>query len=226
MLDFVADEAVQIHGGMGYSAELDVERGYRDSRINRIFEGTNEINRLLVVDTAMKRAMKGEFDLFGKAAALWSDLENAASRAAEGEDYFAEKKRYISNFKKAILICIHGASEKFGKQLINEQEVLNNISDMMMETYVAESLMLRINKMESMGSGSAVYRDILDVYVYDAADLIRKSACDAINSFADAGMLPSLKLASEKLTAVRGLDVKDARRRIAGKLIEDNLYKF
>lgn len=226
MLDFIADEAVQIHGGMGYSAELDVERGYRDSRINRIFEGTNEINRLLVVDTAMKRAMKGEFDLFGKAAALWSDPENAAAGAAEGEDYFTEKKRYISNFKKAILICIHGASEKFGKQLINEQEVLNNISDMMMETYVAESLMLRINKMESMKSGGPVYRDILDVYVYDAADLIRKSACDAVNSFAGPDMLPVLKIASEKLTAVRGLNVKDARRRIADKLIEDNIYKF
>ena len=118
------------------------------------------------------------------------------------------------------------ALEMLLQQLINEQEVLNNISDMMMETYVAESLVLRINKMESIGSGGPVYRDILDVYVYDAADLIRKSACDAVNSFADPGMLPALRLASEKLTAVRGLNAKDARRRIAGKLIEDNLYKF
>ena len=115
MLDFVADEAVQIHGGMGYSAELDVERGYRDSRINRIFEGTNEINRLLVVDTAMKRAMKGEFDLFGKAEALFSNLDNITDGVVDGEDYFAEKARYIGNFKKAILLCIHGAVKQFDK---------------------------------------------------------------------------------------------------------------
>src|SRR5674536_59848 len=111
MLDFVADEAVQIHGGMGYSAEMDVERGYRDSRINRIFEGTNEINRLLVVDTAMKRAMKGEFDLFGEAEKLFSGLDSLTDSKTEGESFFQEKARYIKNFKKAILICINGASK-------------------------------------------------------------------------------------------------------------------
>ena len=146
MLDFVADEAVQIHGGMGYSAEMAVERGYRDSRINRIFEGTNEINRLLVVDTAMKRAMKGEFDLFGEAEKLYSELETITDNKIKGESFFQEKSRYIKNFKKAILICIHGASKCFGKGLINEQEVLNNIAEMMMETYVSESLALRVGK--------------------------------------------------------------------------------
>ena len=144
MLDFVADEAVQIHGGMGYSAEMAVERGYRDSRINRIFEGTNEINRLLVVDTAMKRAMKGEFDLFGEAEKLYSGLSSISNNKKEGESYFQEKTRYIKNFKKAILICIHGASTCFGKGLINEQEVLNNIAEMIMETYVSGSLALRV----------------------------------------------------------------------------------
>jgi len=226
MLDFVADEAVQIHGGMGYSAELDVERGYRDSRINRIFEGTNEINRLLVVDTAMKRAMKGEFDLFGKAEALFSDLDSITGGETSGEDYFKEKARYIGNFKKAILLCIHGAVKQFDKQLINEQEVLNNIADMMMETYASESLMLRVSKLEALKGNAQVYRDILDVNVYDTADIIRKSAYDAVCSFASPEKAPALLKAIDALTTVKGINVKDARRRIAGKLIEDNSYKF
>jgi alkylation response protein AidB-like acyl-CoA dehydrogenase len=226
MLDFIADEAVQIHGGMGYSAEMDVERGYRDSRINRIFEGTNEINRLLVVDTAMKRAMKGEFDLFGKADALYNDLEKISAGETAGENYFDEKMRYIANFKKAILICIHGAVRSFEKSLINEQEVLNNIADMMMETYVSESLALRVGKLEQMRGNKSVYRDIVDVNIYDTADIVRKSAADAINSFATADKAASLHKAIEALTSVKGLNVKDARRRIADKLIEDNRYSF
>jgi alkylation response protein AidB-like acyl-CoA dehydrogenase len=226
MLDFIADEAVQIHGGMGYSAELDVERGYRDSRINRIFEGTNEINRLLVVDTAIKRALKGGFDLFGKADALYKDLDGITDGEVPGESYFDEKTRYIRNFKKAILICIHGASKRFEKALINEQEVLNNIAEMMMETYVSESLALRVNKLESMKGNIAVYREILDVNIYETAEIIRKSAYDAIYSFASEADAPALIRSVEILTKVRGINVKEARRRIADKLIEDNVYKF
>jgi hypothetical protein len=226
MLDFVADEAVQIHGGMGYSAEMDVERGYRDSRINRIFEGTNEINRLLVVDTAMKRAMKGEFDLFGKAETLFNDLDKITGEESSDESYFSEKTRYINNFKKVIMLCIHGAVKQFAKNLINEQEVLNNIADMMMETYVSESLLLRVTKLESLKGSNPVYRDILDVNIYDTAEIVRKSACDAIYSFTPPEKTTSLIKAIEVLTTVRGVNVKEARRRIADKLVEDNHYSF
>jgi len=226
MLDFVADEAVQIHGGMGYSAEMDVERGYRDSRINRIFEGTNEINRLLVVDTAMKRAMKGEFDLFGKAEALFNDIDTIADGEIAGETYFDEKTRYIRNFKKAILLCIHGASKRFDKSLVYEQEIMNNIAEMMMETYISESLSLRVNKLGSIKDDINVYKDILDVNVYDTAEIIRKSGYDAVYSFALPEDIPSLIKAIETLTRVSGINVKDARRRIADKLIADNIYKF
>jgi alkylation response protein AidB-like acyl-CoA dehydrogenase len=226
MLDFVADEAVQIHGGMGYSAEMAVERGYRDSRINRIFEGTNEINRLLVVDTAMKRAMKGEFDLFGEAEKLWSDLDNITDDKSAGESYHEEKIRHIRNFKKVILICIHGATKRFEKALISEQELLNNIAEMMMETYVTESLALRVEKMSTIKGNISLYKDILDVNLFDTASIVRKSALEAIGSFSSPETSPILITAIENLTRVEWMNVKDARRRIADKLIEDSVYKF
>ncbi len=226
MLDFVADEAVQIHGGMGYSAEMAVERGYRDSRINRIFEGTNEINRLLVVDTAMKRAMKGEFDLFGEAEKLWSDLDKITDGKTAGESYHEEKIRHIRNFKKVILICIHGATKRFEKALISEQELLNNIAEMMMETYVTESLALRVEKMSTIKGNISLYKDILDVKLFDTASVVRKSALEAIGSFSSPETSPILITAIENLTRVEWMNVKDARRRIADKLIEDSVYKF
>ncbi|TAL66373.1 MAG: acyl-CoA dehydrogenase [Bacteroidetes bacterium] len=226
MLDFIADEAVQIHGGMGYSAEMAVERGYRDSRINRIFEGTNEINRLLVVDTAMKRAMKGEFDLYGEAEKLYAGLNNINDGKTAGEPYFREKTRYIKNFKKVILICIYGATKRFEKSLINEQEVLNNIAEMMMETYVSESLALRIEKMSGLNGNILLYKDMLDVNLFDTANIVRKSALEAISAFSTSESCPALIKAIETLTRVECVNVKDARRRIADKLIEDNTYKF
>jgi len=226
MLDFVADEAVQIYGGMGYSAEMDVERGYRDSRINRIFEGTNEINRLLVSDTAMKRAMKGDFDLFGEAEKLFNDLEGITGGKTGEETYFQQKRRYIRNFKKVILICMHGAMKQYGKSILNEQEVMNNITEMMMETYLSESLALRIEKLEGIKGVSPVYRDILDVNVYDTAFRVKKSATDAVCSFSSHESLTTLENAIETLSRVNCINIKDARRRIADKLIENNSYIF
>jgi alkylation response protein AidB-like acyl-CoA dehydrogenase len=226
MLDYIADEAVQIHGGMGYSAEMSVDRGYRDSRINRIFEGTNEINRILVVDTAMKRAMKGEFSLFPEAEKIYNSAGSLSDGKVPNESYFAEKMRYVQNFKKVILMCIHGAVKKFEKGLVHEQEVLNNIADMMIDIYLSESLLLRIEKREILKGSGPVYRDIIDVNFYDAAARIRKSALDAVNSFASENEAQPLVKAADTLTKVAGINIKDARRRIADKLIEDNQYKF
>ncbi len=226
MLDFVADEAVQIYGGMGYSAEMDVERGYRDSRINRIFEGTNEINRLLVADTAMKRAMKGDFDLFGEAEKLFAGIDTLTDGEKPGEDYFHEKKRYIRNFKKLILLSIHSAVKQFDKKLVNEQEIMNNITEMMMETYLSESLCLRIEKLSAMKNDVSVYRDILDVNIFDTAGKVRKSAYDAFCSIAVPENSDRLLKAVNTLTRVGAVNVKEARRRIADILIADNSYKF
>ena len=228
VLDYVIDEAVQIHGGMGYSAEMAVERGYRDSRINRIFEGTNEINRLLVVDTAMKRAMKGDFDLFGKAGELTADLEHVADTQGDDEDYFHEKMRYIRNYKRAILLVINGASQAYGRKLVHEQEVLMNLSDMITMLYVAESTLLRVQKMEAIKGEVAVtiYKHIVDVLIYDAAGIIMKSGFDAVYSYAEEDQTAGLIDAIKMLTTVNAVNVKEARRAIADKLIEDNQYKF
>ena len=228
VLDFIVDEAVQIHGGMGYSAEMTVEKAYRDSRINRIFEGTNEINTMLVVDTAMKRAMKGDFDLFGKAEKLYAELDKISDGKSGSENYYQEKLRYIKNFKNLALILIQGTSKTFEKALIREQEILNNIAVIIMESYVAEASALRVQKLESLKGEQAVAlkKDILDVLVYDTAAKVRKSALDAIYSFATGVEAEKLAKAAEALTKVAGVNTKDARRRIADKLIEDNTYKF
>jgi hypothetical protein len=109
---------------------------------------------------------------------------------------------------------------------VKEQEVMNNLSEMIMETYIAESLALRVEKLESMKGNAEIFRDMLDVYVYDTADLVRKSARDAVNSFAETEQSEKLNAAIEKLTQVEGVNVKEARRRIADRLIENNAYKF
>lgn len=226
MLDYVIDEALQIHGGMGYSAEMEVERGYRDSRINRIFEGTNEINRMLVVDTAMKRALKGQYGLFEEAEKLAEKISGIEIyRAKEADDFFTEKSGYVKNMKKIALLLLNSASKTFGRKLVHEQEILNNISDIIMEIYIAESLALRVKKIENIKGEAGIYRDILDVYVYDSVKKIGKSALDAVYSIEDENADDLLK-AVTALSEIKGVNVKEARRRIADKLIEDNAYKF
>lgn len=226
MLDYVVDEGVQVHGGMGYSAEMNVDKGYRDSRINRIFEGTNEINRLLVVESATKRALKGEYDLFGPAEALYNNLDAINDSAKAGENYFEQKLRYIKNYKKAVMLAIYSTNKALGKKFMSEQEVVNNLSNMVMELYIAESLALRIQKLEGLKGQNSVNRDILDVFVFDASSNIRKNAKDAIYSSIEGEEADKLNKAIKTLTHVAGVNVKDARRRIADKLIADNIYKF
>ncbi len=226
MLDYIVDEGVQIHGGMGYSAEMNIDRGYRDSRINRIFEGTNEINRLLVVESATKRALKGEYDLFGEAESLYNNLDAITDDAKAGENYFEQKLRYVKNFKKAIKLSIFSTNKALGKKFMNEQEVVNNLSNMIMDLYIGESLALRVQKLDGLKGANTIYRDILDVFLYDAANNIRKNAKDAIYSSIEGFEAEKLNKAVKTLTHVAGVNVKDARRRIADKLIADNAYKF
>jgi alkylation response protein AidB-like acyl-CoA dehydrogenase len=228
MLDYVVDEAVQIHGGMGYSSEMPVDRAYRDSRINRIFEGTNEINRILVADTVLKRAAKKEIPVMEEARKALDEIPGLQAMDMKGLDYFAEKQWYIRNFKKAALILLKTVSEKFTKTLVLEQEILNNISDIIMLLYAAESAMLRIQKLGKIKSEEAygIYRDMLDVFTFDAASAIRKFGLDTVYSFAFGDTRELLIKGIEYYTCMEGVNVRDARRRIADLLISENRYCY
>lgn len=228
VLDYVTDEAVQIHGGMGYSAEMACDKGYRDSRINRIFEGTNEINRIIVSETMIKKGKKADFNLSEISEELYNSIDELITENKVAKDYYEEKNNYIENLKKVAMIVLHAASKEFGKDILSEQEVINNISDTLSIVYLSESLALRVQKIEAnkLKSNIELYKDILDVYVYDAAFLVKKHALDAIYSLSAEENKEKLGNVINKLTDVAGVNVKDARRRIADMLIEENEYKF
>jgi len=221
VLDFIVDEAVQIHGGNGYSDEYNVSRAYRDSRINRIYEGTNEINRLLTVDMVLKRAMKGRLDLMGPAMAVQKELMSIPEFGNSDETPFAEERKSIQQFKKAIFMVAGAAVQKLMMKIESEQEILMNIADMSIEVFHAESALLRAMKLvEQKGEAACSYEiDIARTYLYDAADKINKAGKDAINSFASGDEQRMMLLGIKRFTKVAPFNAKDARRRIAGKLL-------
>ncbi len=226
VLDYVVDEGVQIHGGNGFSDEYMISKAYRDSRINRIYEGTNEINRLLTVDMVLKRAMKGKLDLMGPAMAVQKELMSIPDFGSEEEGAFSKELKYIANFKKSILMVAGAAVQKLMMQLEKEQEVLMNIADMAIETYNAESALLRVIKLTEQKGAAAtqLQGDIMRTYLYDAADRINKSGKDALNSFADGDELRMMHIGLKRFTKVEPFNTKDARRRICEKLVSDNGY--
>ncbi len=229
--DYIVDEAVQIHGGMGFSAEMPVDRCYRDSRINRIFEGTNEINRMVCADMLLKQAKKADSRIFTDSGNIYSGIDTlqaAWQHTSPETSYMDYSCKVIENFKKTVLLIMGRAYETLGKQYSQEQEVQMNISDMLIQTFAAESVMLRVKKLEQIRGEEQVkiYKDIMDAFFYEAAARIRKSATDAICAFATGDEYCKLKNAVETLTATKPLNIKDARRRIAAKLIDENVYGF
>ncbi|HEY1165562.1 MAG TPA: acyl-CoA dehydrogenase family protein [Chitinophaga sp.] len=226
VLDYVVDEGVQIHGGNGFSDEYVISKSYRDARINRIFEGTNEINRLLTLDMTLKRAMKGKLDLMTPAMNVMKELMSIPEFGNDDETPFAEEKKMISNLKKAILLVAGAAVQKLAMKLEQEQEVLMNIADMAIETFTAESGLLRLIKLtEKQGEGAAsLQADAVRTYLADAADRIHKYGKDAINSFAEGDDQRMMLLGLKRFTKTQPYNTKDARRRIADKLIADNKY--
>ena len=227
-LDYVADEGVQIYGGMGYSAEAPMDRIYRDARINRIFEGTNEINRLLIVDMILKRAMKGELDLMGPAQKVAAELVGMPEMSEPDETLFGYEKKLISNYKKAILLVAGGAIQKLMATLSKEQEILMNIADMIIETYVAESVLLRVEKMVKIrGEASCIEQlAIMRVYLNDACDKIWLCGKEALNSYGEGDELRMMLMGLKRYTKQEAFNPKAARQTIAEKMIAANNYCF
>lgn len=226
-LSFVVDEGVQIHGGNGFSDEYIISRAYRDSRINRIYEGTNEINRLLTVDMMLKRAMKGKLDLMGAAMAVSKELMSIPEFGNDDDAPFAKEKKYITNFKKAILMVAGAAVQKFMMSLDKEQEILMNIADMAIETFTAESVLLRAIKLNDKNAAeAAIQTEIMRTFIYDAADRINKAGKDALNSFAEGDELRMMHIGLKRFTKTEPFNTKLSRRKIADKMLAENQYCF
>jgi len=225
-LDFVVDEGVQIHGGNGFSAEYNISRAYRDSRINRIFEGTNEINRLLTLDMTLKRAMQGRLDLMGPAMAVQKELMSIPD-FGDGEDTaFAREQKLVGNLKKAILMTAGAAVQKLMTKIEGEQEILMNIADMAIDTFHAESVLLRVMKLADREGEAAtrIPKMIMESYLYDVADQVNKSGKDAINAFAGGDEQRMMLMGLKRFTKADPVNSKELRRQIADKLIEEGRY--
>jgi len=228
VLDYVVDEAVQVHGGMGYSAETRAERAYRDARINRIFEGTNEINRMLTVDMILKKALKGELDLMTPAMAVANELMGIPDFGAGPEDVFEQHLAVVENMKKAVLLVAGAAVQKLMMTLSKEQEILMAISDMVIWTYTTESTVLRVQKLAGMRGGeTGIQRelDIMKVYTYEAAEWIHSAGKEALLAFADGDELKMMLMGLKRFCKVEPFNTKEARQRIAVGLIAANEYE-
>jgi alkylation response protein AidB-like acyl-CoA dehydrogenase len=227
VLDFVVDEGVQIYGGMGFSADGPMDRAYRDARINRIFEGTNEINRILTIDMLMKRAMKGQLDLMTPAMAVQKELMAIPDfGATDDSGVFAKEKKTLANLKKAGLMVAGAAVQKFMMKLSEEQEVLMNLADMLIEAYVAESTLLRVEKLISLRGeeNCKIEKEMAIVYLHEAVEKAAAAGKQAIYAFADGDELRLMLLGLKRFTKVEPYNLKTARRKIADYVIEKGAY--
>lgn len=227
VLDYVVDECVQIHGGMGYSEEMPAARAFRDARINRIFEGTNEINRLLTVDMLLKRAMKGQLDLMGPAMNVQKELMSIPDFGDDNDVPYARERKLINNMKKAVLMTAGAAVQKLMMALEHEQELLMNIANMISEMYICESLVLRAEKLaRSHHPKSASADAMMRTYLFDAMLRIDAEGKNAIASFAEGDELNMLQLGLKRFTKQALVNTKSLRRQIAAELIAANRYCY
>ncbi len=229
VLDFVVDEALQIHGGYGFIEEFPMARAYRDSRINRIFEGTNEINRMLSMDALLKFAMKGKLDLMTPGMAIQKELMSVPDFSSpDADDVFGAERKALKNAKKAFLLVAGAAVQKLMMALEKEQELLMRCSDMMNDILVMESGMLRAEKLLNLhGQESAqIYIDMVKCFFFDAMDRINTAGKSALVSFATGDELRIMQMGLKRYTKYENINTKEVRRAVADKLITEGEYCF
>ena len=224
LLDFVADEGVQIHGGNGYSDEYLISKTYRDSRINRIYEGTNEINRLLTMDMMLKRAMKGKLDLLSPAMAVQKELMSIPDFSNSSEDPFENERKLLVGLKKTFLLTAGAAVQKLKTSIELEQEILMNLADIVIDIFLAESALLRWMKLTLLKGDKNCELEgaMVRVFMYDAAARIEKNSKDAIYAFAEGDESKMLALGIKRFTKISGLNTKALRRFIVTSMIQSS----
>ena len=220
VLDYVADEGVQIHGGYGYSAEYLVERAYRDSRINRIFEGTNEINRMLATGMLLKRAQKGQLGLVEAVKKLQGEIMSGPTMAGTSTDPEAD---LVSNAKKATLLTLGIAYQRFMADLDQHQEILAAITDMSMSAFAMESMLLRTRKMQENGKG-ALAADMTAVYMREAMEQIESSAKQVIAACVEGDAMRTNLAVLRRFTRIEPVNSIALRQKIAHRLLEVGKY--
>ncbi len=224
MLDYVVDEGVQIHGGNGYSAEYAVERAYCDSRINRIFEGTNEINRLLTTGMLLKRAMRGQLGLVKAAQGVMAEILAGPSMSAfdqEGEPW-AEERRLVSNAKKIALMLLGLAYQKYLTDLEKQQEVLSGLADIIMDVFAMESALLRTEKLKAKPDSSAY--DMCAVLLRESMAHVDTTARDLVAACSDGDSLKTNMAVLRRFNKYEPIDAIGARRRIARRILDSERY--
>jgi alkylation response protein AidB-like acyl-CoA dehydrogenase len=228
MAGYVVDEAVQIHGGYGYIHGYPVERGYRDERINRIWEGTNEINRLLIVDMLTKRAMKNRLPVLAAAQKVASELLTLRPKVETDDGKLTLQKEMVEMSKKISLLVAGAAVQKYMMKLAEEQEILASISDMVIEVFAMESALLRaLKSMERFGDEkSQIQKAMVKVYVNDAFDRVEGFAKRAFAAIAEGDTLRTQLSALKKLTRFTPVNTIAMRREIADNVIKIGRYPF
>jgi len=228
-IDFIADEGVQIYGGMGFSADAPMDAAYRDARIARIYEGTNEINRMLTVGMILKKALKGELDLMTPAMAVANELMSIPSfDTPDYSELLSAEIEALEKLKKSILMVAGKAVETLGTEIENEQQIMMNIADMIIETYAVESAILRTLKLAAKNGEDKVKGQVgmTQLYMYNAIEKVARAGREAVGSFADGDEKQLLMMGLKRFTKPLNINVRDTRRTIADLLIDANKYCF
>lgn len=229
VLDYVVDQGLQVYGGMGYSADAPMERAYRDSRIARIYEGTNEINRMLMIGMILKRAMKGELNMFEPAMAVSKELISVPTFSTIDKSVlFNAEKEVVKNLKKVFLMVGGKAAMALQDKIEDEQEIMMNLADILIEVYAVESAMLRTEKLISMRGEEACadYIAMTQIYMAQAVDRVNAAGKEAIASFTKGDEQKVMLMGLKRFTKMDLVNTKELRRQVADTMIKEGKFPY